>query len=183
MVQRLSVWVSVVLLISVSLASAGERTSFGEGVSLESAIKITALMTNPDEYVGKVIRVDGVVTGVCKKRGCWMHVSDPESGKGIRIKVEDGAIVFPYSLMGKSVAAQGVFEAVKLTPEQAATMKAQYEAEQAACAKAETAAEQQGEGCARERSAAGEQPRTGCAPEVHGQFVYLLRGTGAEVHS
>ncbi len=46
--------------------------------------------------------------------GCWMAVApahDP-SGPTVRLKVEDGVIVFPVSAKGKRVSAQGVFEAV-----------------------------------------------------------------------
>jgi len=56
----------------------------------------------------------GVGWAVCKKRGCWIQVSDPDSGKGIRIKVEDGVIVFPLESMGHRASAQGAFTAILL---------------------------------------------------------------------
>ena len=37
--------------------------------------------------------------------------ADP-SGQTVRLKVEDGVIVFPLSAKGKNVSAEGVFEAV-----------------------------------------------------------------------
>ena len=159
--RRPLVAAAIVLLVS-AFGFAGDGTSYGEGVTLEDAVAIPALLADPQPRVGQTIRVDGVVTGVCKKRGCWMQVTDPDSGEGLRVKVEDGVIVFPYSAMGHRASVQGVFEAIPVEPAPAAKH------------------EHEGEGC--DRSAAEAEPRTGCDPEKHGNVVYLLRGTGAVVH-
>jgi hypothetical protein len=94
-------------------ATAGE-TKLGAGVALKDTTPIAALLDTPADYVGKTVRIDGVATAVCTEMGCWMAVA-PEgkgSGRTVRLKVEDGAIVFPVSAKGKKVSAEGVFEAV-----------------------------------------------------------------------
>ena len=99
--------------ISGPAAAAGE-TKLGAGVALKETTPIASLVENPADYVGKTVRIDGVATAVCTEMGCWMAVA-PEgqaSGKTVRLKVEDGAIVFPVSAKGKRVSAQGVFESV-----------------------------------------------------------------------
>ena len=60
------------------------------------------------------MRIDGVATAVCEHMGCWMAVASVEDQKGptVRLKVEDGVIVFPMSAKGKPVSAEGVFELV-----------------------------------------------------------------------
>jgi hypothetical protein len=149
-------------------AIAGDTDTYGGGVTLDEAVAIEELLANPNDYVGQKIRVDGVITGVCKKRGCWMQITDPESGDGVRIKVEDGVIVFPYESMGHEAQAEGVFEAIKLTPEQ-------IEARTAAAHD-----HKEGETCDKDgpnASAAG----TGCDLEPVNQYVYLIRGTGAVI--
>ncbi len=81
---------------------------------MDQATPIAAVIAQPADYVGKTIRIDGVATAVCSAMGCWMAVApeaDP-SGQTVRLKVEDGAIVFPVSAKGKNVSAEGVFEAV-----------------------------------------------------------------------
>lgn len=93
-------------------ALAGEAKKYGSGVTLESSSSVTQLLATPEKYVGKKVRVDGVVTAVCAKRGCWMMITDPEREQGIRIKVEDGVIVFPMEAMGRKASAEGVFEVV-----------------------------------------------------------------------
>jgi hypothetical protein len=148
--------------------AAGESTSYGEGVTLDRAVEIETLLGNPNDYVGRKVRVDGVITGVCKKRGCWMQVTDPESGDGVRIKVEDGVIIFPYTSMGHEAQAEGVFEAIKLSPEQMEARKqaAHDHAPGESCDKGEPKSEGSG---------------TGCDVQVVDEYVYLIRGTGAVI--
>jgi hypothetical protein len=98
--------------LTAGWAGADEGTTYGKGVTLDKAVAIPDLLARADEYVGKKVRVEGVVSAVCAKRGCWMMVTDPDSGKGVRIKVEDGVIVFPMEAMGHKAAAEGVFEVV-----------------------------------------------------------------------
>jgi hypothetical protein len=156
------------LAIAVMPVAAGETTSYGDGVSLDQAVEIDTLLSNPNDYVGRKVRVDGVITGVCKKRGCWMQITDPETGDGVRIKVEDGVIVFPYTSMGHEAQAEGVFEAIKLTPEQieAREQAAHNHEPGEACDKAEP-----------KRDGTG----AGCDVPVVDQYVYLIRGTGAVI--
>jgi len=39
-------------------------------VTIAEAIPITTLLSTPEGFVGQKVRVDGVITGVCEKRGC-----------------------------------------------------------------------------------------------------------------
>jgi len=109
-------WLILAVVLGAALGTgrvaADEGTTYGKGVTLDSAVPITQLLAAPEVYVGRKVRVEGVISAVCAKRGCWMTVTDPESGKGVRIKVEDGVIVFPMEAMGRRAAAEGVFEVV-----------------------------------------------------------------------
>lgn len=101
----------VALVVPVS----AEEKKLGDGVTLKEATPIASLTANPADFVGKTVRIDGVATDVCTHMGCWMAVA-PEgqpNGATVRLKVEDGVIVFPVSAKGKHVSAQGVFEEVK----------------------------------------------------------------------
>ena len=133
---------------------------------------MSRLLGEPETFVGKKVRVDGVITGVCKKRGCWIQVTNPDTGEGIRIKVEDGVIVFPYAAMGEPVSAEGIFEAVALTPEQVAARAARQEQQPA------SHSHPPGEPCEK-----GLPGKTGCDVPIQDNTVYLIRGTGAVIHS
>jgi hypothetical protein len=104
---------ALALCAVVSLAAA-EDTKLGAGVTLKDATPIAQITARPAEFVGKTIRVDGIATAVCEEMGCWMSVAaeNDVKGKTVRLKVEDGVIVFPVSAKGKKVSAEGVFEAI-----------------------------------------------------------------------
>ncbi|HEX6973786.1 MAG TPA: DUF4920 domain-containing protein [Vicinamibacterales bacterium] len=104
----------VAAVFAAVVGVSAEEIKLGAGVSLKEATPITALAKTPADFVGKTVRIDGVATAVCTEMGCWMAVA-PEgdtSGVTVRLKVEDGKIVFPVSAKGKKVSAEGVFEKV-----------------------------------------------------------------------
>jgi hypothetical protein len=105
-------WVLASVLCVAVVVSAEEK--LGTGVSLKDATPIAALIERPADFVGKTIRIDGVATAICEHMGCWMAVAPDgnPTGTTVRLKVEDGVIVFPVSAKGKKVSAQGVFEEV-----------------------------------------------------------------------
>ena len=106
--------ISALALCAVVSVTAAEDTKLGAGVSLKEATPIAQVTAKPEEFVGKTIRIDGVATAVCQEMGCWMSVAAENDleGKTVRLKVEDGVIVFPVSAKGKKVSAEGVFEAI-----------------------------------------------------------------------
>jgi hypothetical protein len=105
--MRLFVATLVAALLLPLAALAADAKTFGKGVNGTDRVKIADLLAKPDGYVGKVVRVEGVVSKVCEHRGCWVEIA--QDGTAMRVKVEDGAIVFPREIMGKRIAAEGVF--------------------------------------------------------------------------
>jgi hypothetical protein len=91
--------------------------SYGGGVTLTETTSIGKILVDPDTYVGQRVRVEGTVTDVCPMKGCWMEISEPE-GDRIRVKVDDGVIVFPVDAKGKRVVAEGVLEELPMDREQ-----------------------------------------------------------------
>jgi hypothetical protein len=104
---------AVLVLVSATVVLSAD-TTLGTKVTVKSVTPIPALVERPESFVGQTVRVEGVVTAVCTHMGCWMAVApagDPD-GPTVRLKVEDGVIVFPVTAKGKRVVAQGVFERV-----------------------------------------------------------------------
>ena len=169
--KRIAAITLILALSAVSPVLAGDGENYGDGVTIEAAVPVETLLASPDDYIGKAVRVDGVITGVCKKRGCWMQLTDPDTGNGVRIKVEDGVIVFPYTAMGKKASAEGVFDAVTLTPEQVEARAAQQAAEHQHA---------EGESCDKTDP---EQEGAGCDAPVQDNRIFMIRGTGAVIYS
>lgn len=103
-------------LLIPALSLAGE-TVYGKGVSARDAMPVSQLLATPDSYVGQTVRVQGTVVGMCKERGCWINLASDKEGDVVRIKVQDGVIVFPAEILGSTVIAEGVWTANKLDME------------------------------------------------------------------
>ena len=86
-------------------------TKFGAGVMLTKATPISDLHASPEKFVGKTVRVDGVVTAVCTEMGCWLAIGTTENpDQAVRFQADhDGKIVFPISMKGQKASAEGVF--------------------------------------------------------------------------
>jgi len=101
--------VALIVWMSAPLVA---QEKFGEGVTIQDATPIASLVDQPEAWLGKPVRVDGVVKEVCEEMGCWMELADPVTGKSVQFKVDDGVIVFPVSARGKRASAQGALERV-----------------------------------------------------------------------
>jgi len=104
-------------LLSLLTAPALSATTYGDGVSLEDTTPIGEILAEPEAWAGKVVRVEGEITGVCAMKGCWMELENAE-GERLRIKVEDDVLVFPSEAQGANAIAQGKVEVREMTREQ-----------------------------------------------------------------
>ena len=118
----------IVLILTTSLALAAE-VKLGKPLTLTESVSVDKLLAKPDDFVGKTVQVKGKVTEVCQMMGCWMLLGDPETGKTVKIKVDDGVIVFPKDAAGKMVIAEGKLVKLELTKEQVIA-RAKHEAEE-----------------------------------------------------
>jgi hypothetical protein len=117
--MRKSVLTASVLSAVLLLAPFASAADYGKPLSSAQPVKVSELIASPDKYVGKVVKVEGLVTDVCAKRGCWMLLAGDKEFQTIRIKVDDGVIVFPMEAKGKKGVAEGTFTKIELSKEQA----------------------------------------------------------------
>jgi len=130
-------------------------SSFGAGLTGTETTRISELLAKPETYVGKVVRVEGLVTDVCAKRGCWVAIASDQEFQTLRFKVKDGDMVFTPDVKGRKGVFEGVFNRYELSVEQAVEQAKHH-------------AEEQGQAF---------DPSTVTGPEVW----YQLDGTGAVV--
>ena len=103
--------------------------NLGSPLTLKQPDPVEKIASAPAAYAGKTIQVKGKITEVCQMMGCWMNLADPETGKLLKIKVNDGDIVFPKDSIGKLAIAEGKLVKIELTRDQAIA-KARHEAEE-----------------------------------------------------
>lgn len=94
-------------------------TGFGEPLSDATVVCIAELTANPESFVGKNVKVVGLVDDVCPMKGCWVDILDRQSSETIRLKVQDDVIVFPAEAKGREIVAEGTLRRIDLSPRQA----------------------------------------------------------------
>jgi hypothetical protein len=127
MTRSLTTFLACLALAAPALAADGTR--YGAGVSGTELVKVSELTAHPDRYVGKTVRVQGLVAEVCPRRGCWMEIAADEGPRTVRVKVDDGVIVFPLTAKGKVATAEGVFTRIEVPAERAVELKRHEAAE------------------------------------------------------
>jgi hypothetical protein len=105
------------VLSAVSLLSAADL-KLGKPLAAENPVALATLLAHSESYVGKTVQVKGKIAAVCQEMGCWLDLVD-DAGQKIRIKVNDGEIEFPKDAAGKSAIAEGTFDKIVLTREEA----------------------------------------------------------------
>lgn len=131
-------------------------TTYGEPLTLTELTPVSAILEDPQAYLGKRVLVKGMVVAVCEMKGCWMDIASDRAFEKIQIKVDDGVIVFPLTARGHEALVEGVVEELQLTYEQALE-QARHQAEEH-----------------------GEEFDPSSVPEGP-QTIYRIRGLGAVV--
>lgn len=114
-------------------AVTGGTKLYGAAIASElPAVAFSALVKDPESYVGKDVVITGHVRAACKKKGCWMELAESaQAGQGARVVFKDYSFFVPMDSAGSSARLQGT---VKLT-RVAAKQVAHYEEEGATFAK------------------------------------------------
>ena len=110
--------------------SGGGTATYGTPAATGDAVSVADVVRDPDRFDGKVVRVQGTVTDVCSKRGCWIRLGSDAVTDTVLFKVNDGEMVFPMSARGQHAVVDGTAHKVVLTLEQTRERR-QHEAEEA----------------------------------------------------
>lgn len=89
--------------------TAFEGKSFGEGVKKGNVITTAEIAAKMGDSVKKDLKVTGVVTLVCQKKGCFMNLAMP-NGETMFVNFKDYAFFMPKDLAGKKVVIDGFAE-------------------------------------------------------------------------
>ena len=104
-------------LFLVGSALQADTKTYGTGVKEAETTSVAKILADPDAYVGKTVRIEGEVVDVCPMKGCWMELEEQGGKSRLKVKVDDGVIVFPVDSKGKSAVAEGIVEAIPMDRE------------------------------------------------------------------
>lgn len=107
--------ISLMVLALVTPSFAADVKTYGKGINLDATTKVSEILDNPDNFIGKPVKIKGMVVEVCSKRGCWINVAGDRPKEQIQVKVTDGEIVFPMSATGRDGVFEGIVDEVKMS--------------------------------------------------------------------
>lgn len=102
-------------------AKAGEWTHYGSAFTLTDAMPATELLGAPEKFVDQTVLVEGRVTDVCQKAGCWMVMSD--GSQEIRVLMKEHGFSVDKDGAGALARVQGTLEAVEVSPDEVAHLE------------------------------------------------------------
>ncbi len=101
------------ITIQVALAQPPEGEAnkgmiFGEKIEPTDAITTDELSQKLEDTKKLNVKVQGVVTQVCSKKGCWFKLKTANGD--VMVKMKDYGFFVPISMQGKTVVAEGIAE-------------------------------------------------------------------------
>lgn len=111
--------VASVATLSAAPAKPANVEKYGKPLTVKETTKISDIYANPDKFQGKRVKVEGSIVDVCTDEGCWIALTEKVTDKTpkdlpiLRFKVDDGVIVFPTSVKGKTAVAEGIIAVTK----------------------------------------------------------------------
>lgn len=96
-------------------AEAGEWTHYGSPFSLTEALTAAELLGEPQKFVDQNVLVEGRVTDVCQKAGCWMVITDDTTT--MRVLMKDHGFAVDKAGTGATCRIEGTLVAREIDPE------------------------------------------------------------------
>jgi len=91
---------------------------FGGDFTVETVTPASDLLSDPTSWVDKTVRVEGKVTDVCQKAGCWLVITDDTNH--MRVRTKDHGFAVDKAGAGSTSQIEGLVVALPLNPEDVA---------------------------------------------------------------
>ena len=125
-----NLWICLFLIVVASGCTqrrSAKPDTYGVKPSLQEVTSLRDVFTNPDQYQDKTILVEGLVRNVCRKKGCWMEVSESSDAlsRSFRVTFKDYGFFVPTTSAGSRVRIQGTVQQSSLSPEDVTHLEAE----------------------------------------------------------
>jgi hypothetical protein len=77
-------------------------------------MKVGALLSTPEKFVGKKITLTGTVTHVCKHGGKRCHLTDTDADQKIRVETGDKVKAFDRAIEGSDLTVTGILRETRI---------------------------------------------------------------------
>jgi hypothetical protein len=109
MTKRFLIILAVIVSFSACNNTNKEQSQETTKEPEKKVLKVNQVMNNPDEYLGKEIKVEGMVTHVCRHGGKRLHLSESGSDLKLRVRTGEKTGKFERELEGSNVTLTGKF--------------------------------------------------------------------------
>lgn len=80
--------------------------TFGAPVTVKKSTSLAKVQKDPARFVGKTLRIEGVVKEVCQGMGCWVEVEDAKGARFIARSLDE-SVLLPTDCKGSRIVVQG----------------------------------------------------------------------------
>ncbi len=115
--KRIFTIILTICFFAASIVFAAEQ-KVGKPISIEKETKVSEILQQTEELVGKQVLVKGTIIDMCTKRGGWMEVAGDKQFTKIYIDAKNADFKFPLDSIGKTALIQGEVVKKVLTEEQ-----------------------------------------------------------------
>ena len=111
--------IPALLLLAPPLGAepASKSREFGAGVTLEHTTPLAEITTHPERHTESPVLVEGRITDLCMKKGCWTVLTVGEAA--MRVRFHDYGFFLPKDAMGVRAQVEGVAEVRTLSVREA----------------------------------------------------------------
>lgn len=96
----------LLLLLLLAVPAFAETSTFGSPITVTEPTALADIIAKPEEFKGKDVLVEAVVTKACQAKGCWMMLKDGKNE--VRVTFKDYGFFVPKDLKERRVRVQGV---------------------------------------------------------------------------
>jgi hypothetical protein len=96
------------------ITAASGREVYGRVPTIATPTPLADILRDPARFADRPVRVDGTVSGVCQRKGCWMTLRD--GSNEVRVRFRDYGFFVPLDASGRTAAVEGVAK-VEVTSE------------------------------------------------------------------
>lgn len=98
----------------------------GQAFTSAPVVSVAELLSKPDDYLGKVVQVEGDVSAMCHHKRGWMAVvAEDKSGRTLRVMTAPTFLVPPESI-GKTARAEGKIDVIEVPAAMAKHLSAEH---------------------------------------------------------
>lgn len=89
--------------------------AFGAAVRSADPVPLERIVADPASFHGRSVVVAGRIADVCRKKGCWMVITDGE--REVRVRFKDYGFFVPRDASGRRVLLEGAVKAEEISEE------------------------------------------------------------------